>query len=167
MLKPRNISLSQRKLLVPLLAILGILVSFLGGINYQRFFGSQSQQQAQHPQIAIVTGIVDGDTIKLDLGKNVRLVAISAPEADEPFGQEAADFLSRTLKEQKVHLEYEENYEQDAYGRLLSYVFVNDTNINLELIRNGLAEVKIYQNVEPGNIKKNYLPPKSKPKTKS
>lgn len=127
--------------------MVAILVSFVGGINYQRYFGPtpDSVEQSQYPETATVTDITDGDTVKLDTGHSLRLVAISAPERDQPFGQEASDFLTEAVKGKEVRIEYEQGYEDDAFGRLLAYVFLNDQNINLELIRNGMAEVTIYE----------------------
>ncbi|MBI4226194.1 thermonuclease family protein [Candidatus Roizmanbacteria bacterium] len=34
---------------------------------------------------------------------------------------------------------------QDKFGRLLGYVFVDEVNLNIELVRNGLAKVVLYE----------------------
>jgi len=85
-----------------------------------------------------VSKVIDGDTVELSNGEKVRLLGINAPEINEPFGEEAKEFLSKMLEGKKVYLE-EDFKVRDGYGRLLAFVFIDDKNINLELVRNGLA----------------------------
>ena len=85
-----------------------------------------------------VSKVIDGDTFMLSNGEKVRLLGINAPEIDEPFGKEAKDFLSKMVEGKKVYLE--NDFElRDEFGRVLAFVFVEDKNVNLELVRSGLA----------------------------
>ena len=45
----------------------------------------------------------------------------------------------------EIIFEQEEKYKEDKFGRILGYVFVNGVNFNLELVRNGLARVILYE----------------------
>ena len=45
----------------------------------------------------------------------------------------------------EIIFEQEEKYKEDKFGRILGYVFVNGVNFNLELVRNGLARVVLYE----------------------
>ncbi len=108
-----------------------------------------------------VTHVVDGDTIKADYGTKkitVRLVGIDAPEtskrkdqAGQPFNQRSKKHLSSLVLNQSVDIK---SYGFDDDGRLLGEVFLEDKNINLEMVKAGLAEVyrgmpAAGQNMEP------------------
>ena len=45
----------------------------------------------------------------------------------------------------EVGLEYERGYEKDKFNRLNAYVFVGEENINISIVRQGLAKVVIYK----------------------
>ncbi len=94
-----------------------------------------------------VLKIYDGDTIKvsgLDLTFKVRLVGIDSPEIGfngqpgQPFAQKARHHLIDLLEEQMVAVK---SYGTGGYNRQLAEVFVGDKNINLEMIKAGLAQV--------------------------
>jgi micrococcal nuclease len=103
---------------------------------------------------ALVSSVVDGDTIRVDLGgavRTVRLIGVDTPELGDrrdrhalpqPYAREAADFTRRALGGQRVRLEYERRDRLDRYGRTLAYVFLEDgTFFNRELVRSGHARV--------------------------
>jgi endonuclease YncB( thermonuclease family) len=94
-----------------------------------------------------VLKVFDGDTIKvkgLDLVFKIRLVGIDSPETgyggdpDQPFGQKAKQHLARLLDNRNIFVK---SYGIGGYNRQLAEVFVAGRNINLEMIRAGLAEV--------------------------
>ncbi len=95
---------------------------------------------------AKVDWVTDGDTIRLDDGRHVRLLGINTPElakdghATEPMAKEARQFLNRLVDSQTVQIIYGKQ-STDKYGRLLAYVFLNDTDVQLELLNQGLASV--------------------------
>jgi micrococcal nuclease len=92
-----------------------------------------------------VSRIVDGDTIVLASGQRVRYIGIDTPELSplEPFAREATQ-ANRALVEGKTLRLEKDVSETDRYGRLLRYVWVDSTMINLELVRLGLAEAHAY-----------------------
>ena len=61
----------------------------------------------------------------------------------EPFAQAATDANRALVEGNTVRLE-KDTSETDRYGRLLRYVWVGDTMVNLELVKRGLAEAKAY-----------------------
>ncbi len=96
--------------------------------------------QAFADENVTVARVIDGDTIKLSDGRNVRLLGINTPERREPYYHKARRFLeSRTLN-REVRLEYEQERE-DGYGRLLAYVHLGRSMLNEALVREGLAHV--------------------------
>jgi len=87
-----------------------------------------------------VTWIYDGDTIVVETVQDtidVRLLDINAPEGDECFYKESLDHLISTLKGRSVTLEIRKDLDQ--FGRTLAYVWDGNTNVNLEMVKMGLA----------------------------
>ncbi|WP_291347494.1 thermonuclease family protein [Desulfobacula sp.] len=74
----------------------------------------------------------------------VRLVGIDSPETgfkgqkSQPFSQKAKQHLTDLLDNKKVAIK---SYGTGAYNRQLAEVFIGNKNINIEMIRAGLAEV--------------------------
>lgn len=96
---------------------------------------------------------VDGDTILLDpkfLGvdkaPSVRLLGVDTPETVkpnhpvEPFGPEASAYTKSRIAANghKVELQFDRE-AKDQYGRHLAYVWLGDSLLNEELIRQGLG----------------------------
>ncbi|MEM4282365.1 MAG: thermonuclease family protein [Candidatus Woesearchaeota archaeon] len=94
-------------------------------------------------QPAIVTKVIDGDTVTIQGGQNVRLLGINAPEKGERGYSEARDFLIMHLLMKEVVLERDKD-NRDKYGRLLRYVWYNGLLVNKEIVRQGLAVAQIY-----------------------
>ena len=88
-----------------------------------------------------VAEVVDGDTLRLEDGRRVRLVQIDAPEVDdrECYGAEAAAALHALAPEgTEVTLVRDPVLDGvDRFGRLLRYVFAGARNLNVELVREG------------------------------
>ena len=96
-----------------------------------------------------VVRIVDGDTIHVRVGdrvEKVRYIGVNTPEVhhprkgEEPGGRAAAAVNRELVSGRRVRLELDVQ-SRDRYGRLLAYVWVNDTMINAELVRRGFAQV--------------------------
>ena len=92
-----------------------------------------------------VTRVIDGDTVVLGSGERVRYIGVDTPEMDplEPFGKQAMEANRQLVEGKTVRLEKDVS-ETDRYSRLLRYVWVDNTMVNLELVRRGLAEAKSY-----------------------
>lgn len=94
-----------------------------------------------------VVKVFDGDTVKvtgLDLTFTIRLAGIDSPEIgyegrpSQPFSQSARQFLRDLVENKKVAVK---SHGTGGYNRQLAELFIEDTNINLEMIAAGLAEV--------------------------
>lgn len=88
-----------------------------------------------------VVGIKDGDTfVVLMNGKEqvVRFYHIDCPEKSQAYGTVAKQFVSDHCFGDSVQLIHRNEY--DRYNRLLAEVILeNGTNLNKELVKNGLA----------------------------
>lgn len=94
-----------------------------------------------------VIKIYDGDTIRVKgetLAFKVRLAGIDCPESgwknvpEQPFAREAKQLLSDLILSEPVVLK---QHGTGGYNRVLAEVFFRGENINLKMIRRGLAEV--------------------------
>ena len=98
------------------------------------------------PDTARVVQVIDGDTIVIEGGYRVRYIGIDTPEiypSMEAFGTEAWQANRKLVEGKEVRLERDVS-ERDKYGRLLRYVWVDNTLVEAELVRQGLARAKAY-----------------------
>lgn len=92
-----------------------------------------------------VMKVVDGDTLDVQyrplvpMNERVRLLRVNTPERGKRGYKEAANALHKLINGKKVSIVFEKQGVpvRGGYGRLLAYVFVGKTNVNLELVRLG------------------------------
>ena len=85
---------------------------------------------------AVVTRIIDGDTIEVDIAGvlyRVRYLGIDTPERNQPGYDEATLANKDLVSDRTVELENDIS-ETDRYGRLLRYVWVNGDMVNALLV---------------------------------
>ena len=111
---------------------------------------------------AVVTRVVDGDTVEARIGgevEDVRLIGVDTPETVKPgtpvqcFGPRASHFSKRVLTGKQVRLVFGVE-RRDVYGRLLAYLYLplptlslprqqktrkRELFFNATLVRRGLA----------------------------
>jgi endonuclease YncB( thermonuclease family) len=95
-----------------------------------------------------VTRVIDGDTLVVQKGETkltIRLVGIDAPETSkkkhepgQPYSQQSTKHLAKLALNRPADVK---SYGADRYGRILGEVFVEGKNVNLEMVKAGLAEV--------------------------
>ena len=90
-----------------------------------------------------VTFAVDGDTVELASGERVRLIGIDTPERGKPLYSEARDHLAALVLNKGVRVARDIS-ERDRYGRLLLYLYVGETFVNLEMVKSGFAKAYTY-----------------------
>ncbi len=84
----------------------------------------------------------DGDTVTCidEVGRTVkiRLQGIDAPEFDQPHGRSARNALDQKLAARRVRVA---GTARDQHGRLLGTLWLDDRNLNRELVAEGHAWV--------------------------
>ena len=111
-----------------------------------------------------VKNVVDGDTIDVSLGitgiQRIRLVGVNTPEREERGYEEAKEFVNKNCLWEVVKLDVDDKEQYDPYYRLLAVVYVNDTNLNEKLVREGYAEIMDIppSEFEPYEWKADYTP---------
>lgn len=97
---------------------------------------------ADNRQKAVVTGIVDGDTIRIVRNgedDTIRYIGIDAPETNDAYGPQATAANRQLVEGQTIYLESDTS-NRDRYGRLLRYVYLDDGRmVNEELVSVGHA----------------------------
>lgn len=109
---------------------------------------------------SIVKKIIDGDTILLQDGRQVRYLNIDTPETKKPntpvqcYGSEASEFNKSQVDSKKVLL-LADKQNIDIYGRYLRFVFIDEldvskiqNSINFVMIERGFARSLI---IKPNN----------------
>lgn len=106
---------------------------------------SSAASDAESPQLYKVIRVIDGDTIDVLAADRVmirlRFNGIDAPERGQPFGNNAKQYLSKTIGGKMVRLR---GYGLDKYNRSITDIYLPVENapdllINRELVKRGLA----------------------------
>ena len=106
-----------------------------------------------------VVEVIDGDTVRLENGKVLRYIGIDTPElrkkvedrwiySPAPFAEEAKEYNRKLVEGRYVRVEFDVK-KTDEYGRLLGYIFVDNTFVNAKLLEEGLAVLY----TQPPNVK--------------
>ena len=125
------------------------LGAVLGSVALLSLGGSlqASAQITQTGPVYRVTRVIDGDTIVIETGDQVRLIGIDTPEVAESgkpvqcWGDQATYYLASILEGRGVYLTYSPEARRDAFNRILAYVYRVDGNvdINRHLLETGYA----------------------------
>lgn len=100
---------------------------------------------------AKVAKVIDGDSILLANGRQVRYIGINSPEfsgrysTPQCFAKEAYKYNHDLLEGKEVEL-VRDNSDKDKYGRLLRYVYIKGMFVNDLMLKNGLARI---ENIPP------------------
>jgi micrococcal nuclease len=132
--------LRSKSLLVAVLLIgigIGLGLALGHGLWYSDNSNSGLYEQA------LVARVIDGDTVEIADGRHVRYLGIDTPEVGDYYADEATA-RNRDLVEGKTIELQRGSRDQDEYGRLLRYVYVDGTFVNAELVAEGYATAYIF-----------------------
>ncbi|MDA1256875.1 MAG: thermonuclease family protein [Chloroflexi bacterium] len=118
-------------------AALGLLISLVGPLAFSRG-GPATQNLFESGR---VQQVVDGNTIVVDINghsETVRYIGIAVGVPGESLYRSSRLVNQSWVEGEAVILE-RDNQDKDADGRLLRYVYVNNTMVNAVLVNNGLA----------------------------
>lgn len=105
----------------------------------------------------LVTYVVDGDTLDVDINGNterIRFSGINTPEKGDCYYQEAKDKLKELTLNKEIYIQ-QDIKNKGKYGRLLRYIYLDDMLINEFLVKNGYA--KVYDKYKEDTSKYNQL----------
>lgn len=104
-------------------------------------------------ETARVARVIDGDSLRLNDGREIRLIGINAPELgkngapDEPLARAA---LAELVRQGEIHLEYDAE-RHDRYGRTLAHVSLPDGRRAEEIL---LRQGWVFLIAQPPNLSK-------------
>ena len=87
----------------------------------------------------IVTKVYDGYTLTLQNNNGIykiRLSGIDAPERRQAYGNVSRNHLYNMVRNKFV---YAEVHDKDRYGRYVAKIIVDNTDVNAEMLKAGLA----------------------------
>ncbi|MBI4174529.1 MAG: thermonuclease family protein [Candidatus Aenigmarchaeota archaeon] len=126
-----------KKARLPILFVVLLLIAY----TVNSYVESSSLSRLEE---TYVTKVVDGDTIVIAGGQRVRLLSIDARERGKSCYDEAKKRMEELVLLKNVTIERDKENE-DQYDRLLRYVYVGDTMVNLQMVYDGLAVAYIYE----------------------
>jgi micrococcal nuclease len=126
----------SNKLLIAVLLVIGISIGV--GIGYGIWHAATNAYEQ-----ALVVRVIDGDTIELSDGRHVRYLGIDTPELGEYYAEEATARNIELVEGKIVELQSGKR-DEDEYGRLLRYVYVDGIFVNAELVAQGYATAYIF-----------------------
>ena len=102
---------------------------------------------------ARVIKVTDGDTLRIDIiggkkNQRLRFQAIDAPEINQAYGKQSAKFLADLVKNKVVTIKVDPKRKYDHYDRMLGKVFVDNKDVELIMIAEGMAWHYKYHNKE-------------------
>lgn len=115
------------KLKVPKVLMAGLLMaSVLGWTGFKNFDRLKNYYEIKQifPLKTTAVQVLDGDTFTIKNGLNVRLLGINAPERGKQNYQESSDYLTKLILNKKLTFEYDK-YQDDKFGRILAYVWID------------------------------------------
>ncbi len=96
----------------------------------------------------VVARVIDGDTVELKGGDRLRLLAVDTPEKGEPFHDQATRLLSAFSMGKAGRIEFAKT-RRDRYGRMLGFLYVDDTLfVNRLIIDSGLGYLYLFDDQE-------------------
>jgi micrococcal nuclease len=126
------------------LIFFGLSVYYSSKYKIVQIVSSPSPVPTSNSQItyAKVTRVIDGDTIVIDTGQHVRYIGMNTPELEssECYATEASEINKNLVLGKTVKLEKDVS-ETDKYGRLLRFVYVDDTFVDDYLVKDGAAKI--------------------------
>lgn len=122
--------------------ILSLLVTILLNTgNYNIFDFARFYRGTLLQREALVTKVIDGDTVVIDGGERVRYIGIDTPERGRPFYLQSTVKNKELVEGKRVRLYLCKERKRDKYGRLLAYVYADETDVSKTLLKEGLANV--------------------------
>jgi micrococcal nuclease len=147
----------------PLLIKTNLILFLLAGLTTVVLTSFSFARETIRTVTGTVTKVSDGDTIHVTTPEQtklkVRLYGVDAPETPkinqrtgrvnkpgQPYGEESWKALKSRIMGMQVKMDI---IDIDQYKRMVGMIWLNDRNINLEMVREGYAEAYVEYLKEP------------------
>ncbi len=122
-----------------------VACSFICGLQADQTTDTVDCKAFGPTEAASIRKVIDGDTVRLKDGRNVRLVGINTPELgrdgkpDQPWSQQARSALVQFLADQPAQIIIDQE-DHDKYGRVLAHLYnYRGQSAEAYLLQKGLA----------------------------
>ncbi len=122
-----------------------VLIGLLVGFRLVERIGDEKRPSDRF----VVTRIIDGDSVELQGGDRLRLLAVDTPEKGEPLYEEARQFLADLALGKTARIEFA-NKRRDKYGRLLGYLYIDSLFANQAILERGLGYLYLFKDSDMG-----------------
>jgi endonuclease YncB( thermonuclease family) len=129
-------------------ALVGASIFFARGAEEQRREARAAVAKLESGEIVSLAEVVDGDTLLVQTAADdkvsVRLLGVKAfdtkldKDVTGAYGQAAVDALRRTLEGKPIRVLLHST-PKDKYGRVIATLYVDERDVGLELVKEGLA----------------------------
>lgn len=137
------INIEMKKLILSLTITIIIVAIIFVSMPYT---GKSTDNKITTNESKFVSKIIDGDTVVAE-GDHIRLLGFDTDERGEKCYKNATKRMTELVLNKEVILE-KDVQNKDQYDRYLRYIFVNNTNIGLIMLKEGLAVARFYDNTK-------------------
>src|SRR3989344_9447386 len=120
---------------------LALLITFLIANNYYLFSAFTIQNDRE---TAVISRVIDGDTLDLKDGRKIRLLNINSPEKNT-FGYSLSYEFLKKYENKSVEINI---IDTDKYNRYLARIYSKESYLNLDLVSLGFASKFLVQDQE-------------------
>jgi len=141
------------KIVLLIILIIGVLILIFPKSPTGKVIGPlkpSNPSELQEPEDfekKFVTKVIDGDTVIIEGGEHVRLLGMDTDERGYPCYNPAKKRIEELILGKEVKLEKDQT-DKDRYDRLLRYIFLDGKNINAQLVEEGFAVARFYDDVK-------------------
>lgn len=149
-IKVNTVKSPKFRIIIPIVVVL-VGIAFSQRNRFDTAIADVGRSDHGLSQVIKVKSVKDGDTVKLEDGRDIRLCGIDAPETKksgrpgQPGGEEAKQFLEKLVKRSGGN-GYLTETDKDKYGRTVGELVLRlsdaengEVNANSELIMSGNA----------------------------
>jgi micrococcal nuclease len=131
-----------------IVALLAAALFYAAGVHREVLKGRKAEGKIENGSIVKLVRVVDGDSLIVEQEgekpANVRILGIKSFDAKvekdviTPYGQAAIDTLEKLMMNRPVRVMLDST-TKDRYGRYIATLYVDNQDLGLKLIKEGLA----------------------------
>ena len=124
--------------------LLALSLALVAWLFIENLPGSTEMKGNAIQEQRIVTKVIDGDTLVVSGGDTIRLLGIDTDEKGYPCYNAAKKHLENLTLGRQVTLE-QAGENKDQYNRYLRYIILDSGNINIQMVKEGMAVARILE----------------------
>lgn len=135
----------QRHLLIRVTVAVTLFAGSGGYLAWALMADESSGRDADRPRNIEIKRAMNGHTVKFEPDGKLTYAGIRAPYENEPFYEEAKRRNDELVQGKELRLRFDGD-PSDRDDRLIAWAFLDDVLVNEQLVREGLAYVRLTPN---------------------